>query len=190
MGPETGSLQTGRSANPTCRNSTAFQPRLMRAAKRRRCRRLVASAAAARAAISRVQQPVKPLSGHIDFRQMLLDPASKCQDRFRHRMGQLGQPALYLWRAGREDRPGHHAVSLETAQRTGQHLLRDAARAPSDVVEAARAVPQQHDNEHAPLLIDAREDLADLAAVLVERVVHSLRSSRCALVSPIGVLEI
>ena len=38
--------------------------------------------------------------------------------------------------------------------------------------ETARAVSQQHDNEHAPLLADAPEDLADLAAVIVQGVVH------------------
>src|SRR5207245_1085817 len=34
---------------------------------------------------------------------------------------------------------------------------------------AARAVPQQHDDEHAPLLADPREDLTYLAAVLMQR---------------------
>jgi len=66
---------------------------------------------------------IEAVAGRIDFRQMLLDPSTECQDGFRHRAAQLGQAVFDLRRAGREDRSGHHAVSLETAQRPGQHLL-------------------------------------------------------------------
>jgi hypothetical protein len=97
---------------------------------------------------------IKPVSGYIDFRQMLLDPSSECQDRFRHRTTQLGQPVFHLWRASREDRSGHHAVAFETAQGTGQT---SAARVPFDVVEAPGSLSQQHDDQHADVQFHKRK---------------------------------
>ena len=87
-------------------------------------------------------------------------------------MPQFGQAVFDLRRAGREDRPRHDAVAFEAAQRAGQHLLRDPARIALNVIESAGTVAQQHDDEHAPFLADAGEDLADLLAILVQRMGH------------------
>src|SRR5438105_4058524 len=100
---------------------------------------------------------------------MSLYPFSEREHRFRHRAAELGQAVFDLRRAGRENRPGYDAVAFEATQRAGQHLLRDPGRIALDVVEATRTVSQQHDNEHAPFLADVGEDLADLLAILMQR---------------------
>ncbi len=101
---------------------------------------------------------IKLVSGRVDLRQMLLDPTSECQDRLRHRTGQFGQPVFDLRRAGREDRSGHHAVAFEDRAACGLTSAAKCHPCSVDVVETARAVSQQHDDEHAPLLTERRED--------------------------------
>ena len=120
-------------------------------------------------AVAGVLALIEPLPRGFDFGQMLPNPSAERQDRLRQRPAKLGQPVFDLRRARRKNRPGHHPVAFEGAQGAGQHLLRDASGIALDVVEAARPVAQQHHDEHAPLLADSGEDLADLAAILVQR---------------------
>jgi hypothetical protein len=65
--------------------------------------------------------------------------------------------------------PSFAVNALHYAGRIGRgrpRVLRDG------VIEPAGTVAQQHDNEHAPFLADAGQDLADLLAILVQRMGH------------------
>jgi hypothetical protein len=58
----------------------------------------------------------------------------------------------------RSDRPAHEAVTLEGAQRLGEHLLADPGELTRDLGEPARPVGQGGDDERHPLVGDAVED--------------------------------
>src|SRR6185312_1935161 len=67
----------------------------------------------------------------------------------------------------RDDRvngPGHDAVSLQPAQRDGEHPGGDAVDAPVQFGESHRALPQQVDDVHRPFVADALEYLSRAAA--------------------------
>ena len=103
-------------------------------------------------------------------------------------MSELCQRVVDARRNGREDRARHQAVPLQRPQRQGQHPLRNAAERTAQLVEPLGAVPQRADHEHRPLVADARQHLADGAAIL--GYVQVTRYQRCAfLPSPLGHLS-
>src|SRR5258708_18756922 len=89
-------------------------------------------------------------------------------DRLPPAAAEIGQFVIHARRNGREHRARHQAVALEPAQRQGQHPLRDAADHALDLVEAARAASEQHDDEHAPFIADPGQDRSDAAAIAIE----------------------
>ena len=56
-------------------------------------------------------------------------------------------------------------MTLQSAQGQGQHPLRDAADASAQLVEAHRPIAEQHDDQNAPLVADARQNRRDFGAV-------------------------
>jgi hypothetical protein len=107
-------------------------------------------------------------SCNIYLRHVLLRPRTKRQNRFAERVPEVGQGVFDLGRNRGVHGSGNQAVALETPQGAGQHLLRDTVQSAFDRIKAKRAVPQQHDDKHTPLVTDARQDLADFAAVFME----------------------
>src|ERR1700731_2070683 len=78
---------------------------------------------------------------------------------------ELGQFVIHTLRSGGEDGPRHQAVSLQSTQREREHPLGDAADHPPDLIEALRAIAEQDDDEHGPLVAYARQNGADGAAI-------------------------
>ena len=94
---------------------------------------------------------------------------------FAQRFHRLPQPASEIGqfiidprRNRREHGSRHQAVAFKSAQRQRQHPLRDAADHALDLVEAPRAVAEQHDDEHAPFVADPRQYRRDPPAIAVE----------------------
>jgi len=103
-----------------------------------------------------------------DLRLMIRRPFAQRFDRLPQAASEIGQFVIHARRNGREHRARHQAVALEPAQRQGQHPLRDAADHALDLVEAARAASEQHDDEHAPFIADPGQDRSDAAAIAIE----------------------
>ena len=78
---------------------------------------------------------------------------------------QRRERVLHARRHDRVDRARHEPVALELAQRDGQHPLRDPVDLAPQLVEAQRAPFEQRDRQQRPLVRDAVEDLAHLAAL-------------------------
>ena len=78
---------------------------------------------------------------------------------------ELGQFVIHTLRSGGEDSPRHQAVSLQSTQREREHPLGDTADHPPDLIEALRAIAEQDDDEHGPLISYVREYGAEVATV-------------------------
>ena len=99
---------------------------------------------------------------------MIVRPLAQRFHRLPQPTSEIGQFVIDPRRNGREHGARDQAVALKSAQRQGQHPLRDAADHALDLVEAPRAVAEQHDDEHAPFVADPRQYRRDPAAIAVE----------------------
>ena len=78
---------------------------------------------------------------------------------------EFGQFVIHTLRRGGEDSPRHQAVSLQSALREREHPLRNTADHPLDFIKALRAIAEQDDDQHGPLLPYARQNGAESAAI-------------------------
>ena len=78
---------------------------------------------------------------------------------------ELGQLIIHALRSRWENGPRHEAVPFQSTQREREHPLRNTADHPLDLIEAFRAITEQDDDQHAPLVPDARQDGAQVATV-------------------------
>src|SRR6267378_3682669 len=112
--------------------------------------------------------PIEPRARVLDLGLMIRGPFAQRFHRLPQPASEIGQFVVDPRRNGREYGAGDQTVALQSAQRQGQHPLRDAADHALDLVEAPRDTSEHHDDEHAPLVADPRQDRGDAAAVAVE----------------------
>jgi hypothetical protein len=84
---------------------------------------------------------------------------------------QLGQFVIHALRCRGENSPRHQTVSLQSTQREGKHALGNPADHAPELVKAHRAIAEQDNDEHRPLVAYAREHGADGAAILAGGIV-------------------
>ena len=65
---------------------------------------------------------------------------------------ELGQLVIDPRRSGGEDSPRHQAVALQPTQREREHPLRNTADHALDLIKMLRAIAEQDDDEHGPLV--------------------------------------
>jgi len=95
---------------------------------------------------------VKLRAGAFDYAAVVACPICKFCYGLEERLAQGGESVLDPGRHGREDCSQHKTVSFQSAQRVREHSLRDALNDSLELIEALRAVPEQHDQKNAPLI--------------------------------------
>ncbi len=98
-------------------------------------------------------------------RAVLRSKFAQRSDRDRQLSAKLSQLVLHLWWSGRVDGPRDEAVAFQTAQRCGQHFLRDPVQSPAKLAESLGPAVQLHHQHDGPLVADAGEDLGNRPAV-------------------------
>jgi hypothetical protein len=110
---------------------------------------------------------IKIVPRALDLRQMRERPFAERHHWHREPAPEIGQLVIDPRRDGRKHRARHQAVALQPAQGQRQHPLRDAVDHALQLIEAARSVAQQHDDQHAPFVADPRQHRGHAAAVLM-----------------------
>lgn len=69
---------------------------------------------------------------------------------------QLCQLIFYARRNGRKYPSRNQAIPFQLAESKGQHPLSDAANQALELIETARTISEEGNNQHCPLIADQR----------------------------------
>jgi hypothetical protein len=115
---------------------------------------------------------VEGLSCALHVTAVALRPLSERGHGLEQRAAQRREDVLHSWRDGGVDRSPNEAVAFESAQREGQHPLRDAFNHSLEFIEALRALTEHGDHEHAPLVAHSIQYVANREAIFVVAHLH------------------
>ena len=92
------------------------------------------------------------------FREMPLRPSAKRMQGIDQRSAEAGERIFHFRRDDRVDFADDQPIAFQTAERLGEHLLRDAADGSAQFSVALRSVRQDLDDERGPFVGYSIED--------------------------------